>query len=185
MGGVKVNVRERTAIGGIGSPIRGYIEAGNRKLTGDQALWYARSRVQNDDWSRMGRQKCVMNAMVHQLSPQKVVLNMGSIAKSGSMMLDTSIPRQDLNVFMDLALKTKSQPIGSVSLVPPVIYTGNPDFAKVRRLVGDAIETSTGGAQVQKASLVTAKLPLIDVESPGEAKDPRKANQSTDLGESC
>lgn len=185
VGGVTLNVRERTAIGGIGSPIRGYIEAGEQNLSGDKALWYARSRVENDDWSRMGRQKCVMNAMVKQLSPQKVVMNMGKIATSGSMMLDTSIPRQDLNVFMDLALKTKSEPIGSVSLVPPVIYTGNPDFPKVRRLVSDAIETSEGGVQVQKASLVTAKLPLIDVESPAKAKDPRKANQSNDLAAAC
>ena len=92
-------------------------------------------RVENDDWSRMGRQKCVMNAMVRQLNPQKVILNMQDIANSSSAMLHTSIPRQDLNVFMDLALKTKSQPISSVSLVPPVIYTGNPDFDKVRRLV--------------------------------------------------
>lgn len=186
VGGVKVNVRERTAIGGIGSPIRGYIEAGDKVLTGDQALWYARSRVENDDWSRMGRQKCVMTAMVQQLSPQKVVMNMGKIADSSAAMLHTSIPRQDLSAFMDLAIKTKSQPISSVSLVPPVIYTGNPDFAKVRRLVGDAIETSEGGAQVQQAAMVTAKLPLIDVSSPGQpAKDPRKANQSSNLAEAC
>ncbi len=185
VGGVKINVRERTAIGGIGSPIRGYIEAGNRKLSGDHALWYARSRVENDDWSRMGRQKCVMNAMVHQLNPQKVLLNMQDIADSSSAMLHTSIPRQDLNVFMDLALKTKSQPISSVSLVPPVIYTGNPDFDKVRRLVSDAVETSEGRTDVQKAALVTAKLSLIQVGAEAEKKDPRKANRSANLNESC
>lgn len=186
VGGVRVNVRERTAIGGIGSPIRGYIEAGDRKLTGDQALWYSRSRVQNDDWSRMGRQKCVINAMVHQLSPQKVVMNMGRIANSSATMLHTDIPRGDLNVFMDLAIKTKSQPISTVSLVPPAIYTGNPDFAKVRRMIADAVETSEGGEQVQKAALVTASLPAIEVASPSApAKDPRKANQSKNLDESC
>ena len=79
--------RERTAIGGIGSPIRGYIEPGKQKLTGDQALWYSRSRVQNNDFSRMGRQKCVMNAMLQQLSPQKVLLNVGKIADSGKALL--------------------------------------------------------------------------------------------------
>ena len=69
VGGVTINVKERTAIGGIGSPIRGYIPAGTQKLNGDQTLWYARSRVQNDDWSRMGRQKCVMNAMLQAAQP--------------------------------------------------------------------------------------------------------------------
>ncbi|MET1134236.1 MAG: LCP family protein [Aeromicrobium sp.] len=185
VGGVEINVRERTAIGGIGSPIRGYIEAGEQKLSGDKALWYARSRVENDDWSRMGRQKCVMNAMVRQLNPQKVIANMQDIATSSSAMLHTSIPRQDLSVFMDLALKTKSQPISSVSLVPPVIYTGNPDFDKVRRLVSDAVGSSEAREEVQKSALVTAKLPLIEVGGEATKKDPRKANRSADLNESC
>lgn len=185
VGGVRLNVRERTAIGGIGSPIRGYIEAGDQKLSGDQALWYARSRVENDDWSRMGRQKCVMNAMVRQLNPQKVLMNMQDIATSSSAMLHTSIPRQDLNVFMDLALKTRSQPIASVSLVPPVIYTGNPDYDKVRRLVSDAVGTSEVREEVQKSALVTAKLPLPELGGEAQKKDPRKANRSADLDESC
>lgn len=185
VGGVKINVRERTAIGGIGSPIRGYIEAGDQKLSGDKALWYARSRVENDDWSRMGRQKCVMNAMVRQLNPQKVLMNMQDIADSSSAMLHTSIPRQDLNVFMDLALKTKSQPISSVSLVPPVIYTGNPDFPKVRRMVADAVQTSEGRTDVTKAALVTAKLPSLEVGGEAQKKDPRKANRSANLDETC
>ncbi|HPU12805.1 MAG TPA: LCP family protein [Aeromicrobium sp.] len=185
VGGVRLNVRERTAIGGIGSPIRGYIDAGEQKLSGDKALWYARSRVQNDDWSRMGRQKCVMNAMVQQLSPQKVLLNMQDIAESSSAMLHTSIPRQDLNVFMDLALKTKSQPIASVSLVPPVIYTGNPDFNKVRRLIKTAIEKSEGAAALN-APLVAANLPMVEGSGAGSvAKDPKKANQSSNLDQSC
>lgn len=185
VGGVKINVRERTAIGGIGSPIRGYIEAGERKLSGDHALWYARSRVENDDWSRMGRQKCVMNAMVRQLNPQKVIMNMQDIAKSSSAMLHTSIPRQDLNVFMDLALKTKSQPISSVSLVPPVIYTGNPDYDKVRRMIAAAVETSQGDSEIQKSAFATARMPVIEVGTEAEKKDPRKANRSADLSESC
>src|SRR5690606_14239938 len=86
VGGVRINVRERTAIGGIGAPITGYVEAGNRVLTGREALWYARSRVQNDDWSRMGRQKCVMSAMLQQLSPSKVLSNIQAITTSGTAM---------------------------------------------------------------------------------------------------
>ncbi len=94
VGGVRINVQQRTAIGGIGSPIRGWIEAGEQKLTGDQALWYSRSRVQNDDFSRMGRQKCVMNAMLHQLSPQKVLFNVEKIASSSKALLTTNIPQE-------------------------------------------------------------------------------------------
>ncbi len=182
VGGVKINVQERTAIGGIGSPIRGWIESGEQQLTGDQALWYARSRVMNDDWSRMGRQKCVINAMVQQLNPQKVLLNMNEIAKSGSAMVTTSIPRQDMSVFMDLALETRKNPISSVSIVPPLINTADPDYAKVRRLIETGIyESETAGET--RAKLETVTLKAIDLNP--SVKEPKKANQSKDLGSSC
>jgi LCP family protein required for cell wall assembly len=182
VGGVRLNVRERTAIGGIGSPIRGWIEAGEQQLTGDQALWYSRSRVQNDDFSRMGRQKCVMNAMLQQLSPQKVLFNVEKIAKSSKALLTTDIPQQDLDVFIDLALKAKTQKVSTVSLVPPVVYTGNADFPKVRRLVGRAIAKAEGRSTV-KAGITQARLALP--KSTDGVKDPRKANQSSDLGAAC
>jgi len=183
VGGVNVNVQERTAIGGIGSPIRGYIEAGEQKLTGDQALWYSRSRVENDDFSRMGRQKCVMSAMLHQLSPKSVLTNAQAIAESSAEMLSTDIPRQDLATFMDLAIKAKGQKISSVSLVPPVIYTGNPDYKKVRSMVGTAIDKAEGKKKsAAKVGILKAKLTVPDV---SKGKDPKAANQSDDVAASC
>ncbi|MEV7395643.1 LCP family protein [Aeromicrobium sp. NPDC092404] len=182
VGGVRMDVQERTAIGGIGSPIRGWIEAGEQTLTGDQALWYSRSRVQNDDFSRMGRQKCVMNAMLRQLSPQKVLFNVEKIASSSKSLLTTNIPKQDLDVFVDLALKAKTQKISSVSLVPPVIYTGNPDFAKVRRMIDRAIDRAEGRSSVP-SGITKAKLSLPKTGDDG--RDPRKANHSSDLGAAC
>lgn len=182
VGGVTVNVKERTAIGGIGSPIRGWIPAGTHKLTGDQTLWYSRSRVQNDDWSRMGRQKCVMNDMLHQLSPKTVLFNVQKIAESSKALLTTSIPQQDLDVFMDLALKAKTQKVSTVSLVPPVIYTGNPDFAKVRRLV-DAAIAKAEGKSTTKGGIIQASLELPKVDD--GSSDPRKANQTADLDSVC
>ena len=182
VGGVTVNVKERTAIGGIGSPIRGYIEAGKRKLSGDQTLWYSRSRVQNDDWSRMGRQKCVMSDMLHQLSPKKVLLNFSKVASSGKSLLTTNIPRQDIDVFMDLALKAKTKKISTVSLVPPVIFTGNPDFAKVRRIVDSGIAKAEGKT-TSSAGIQSARLSLPKPKD--DANDPRRANQTSDLAATC
>ncbi|MGB9011986.1 MAG: LCP family protein [Aeromicrobium sp.] len=183
VGGVTMNVRQRTAIGGIGSPIRGYIEPGEQQLTGSQALWYARSRVENNDFSRMGRQKCVMTAMLQQLNPKSVLLNAEKIADSSKALLTTDIPQQDLGIFMDLALKAKNEKISSVSLVPPVIYTGNPDYKKVRRLVSKAIDKAEGKSPTKpKSGLLAATLsvPKIDAD-----KDPMKANQSADLSAAC
>lgn len=182
VGGVTIDVKERTAIGGIGSPIRGYIPAGTQKLSGDHALWYARSRVQNDDFSRMGRQKCVMNAMLKQLSPQKVLLNVQKIAESGKALLTTNIPQQDLDVFMNLALKAKSEKMSTVSLVPPLIYTGSPDFDKVRRVIDEAVAKAEGKSTA-KVGITQAALSIPKTDD--KSNDPRKANQSGDLDAAC
>ncbi len=185
VGGVDVNVRERTAIGGIGSPISGYIEKGKQRLDGEHALWFARSRVENDDWSRMGRQKCLMSAMVEQLDPKTVLMNVQKIADSGKALLTTNIPSGDLNVFMDLALKARTQKISSVSLTPPVIYTGNPDYDKVRKIIAESIDKAEGNAPkpygIERASL--EQVSHADPEAP--AKDPRKANQASDVAAAC
>ncbi len=69
VGGLKLNVRDRIPIGGVGGPVTGYIEPGVQRLNGFETLWFARSRESADDYSRMARQKCVMNAMLQQLSP--------------------------------------------------------------------------------------------------------------------
>ena len=55
-------------IGGVGADHR-LDQPRVQTLDGYQTLWYARSRATTDDYSRMARQKCVMNAMLHQLDP--------------------------------------------------------------------------------------------------------------------
>ncbi|MGH3458662.1 LCP family protein [Aeromicrobium sp.] len=181
VGGVTIDVKERTAIGGIGAPIRGWIPAGEQQLDGKETLWYARSRVQNDDWSRMGRQKCVMNAMLQQLSPQKVLLNVEQIADSSKSLLTTDVPAKQLGTFMDLALKARTEKVSTVSLVPPAIFTGNPDYGKVRRMVDKAIARAEGVPV--NVGILDARLSMPDNNQ--EKKDPRKANRTEDLAALC
>ena len=81
VGGVTMNIRQPIAIGPTGHVI-GWIKPGVRKLKGDKLLWYARSRATSDDYSRMARQKCVMNAMLHQVSPTTVIQHFSQIANA-------------------------------------------------------------------------------------------------------
>ncbi len=53
-----------------------------QRLNGFETLWFARSRESADDYSRMARQKCVMNAMLQQLSPGTVVTKFEAIASA-------------------------------------------------------------------------------------------------------
>ena len=144
VGGVRVDVKTRIAMFGHDDAYKNaYIEPGtNEKLNGRQALWFARSRVQSDDYVRMGRQKCLMSAMLSQLSPQKVLFNATKIAKSGQELLSTNIPAKELGQFADLALKSRGEKIATVSLVPPQVDPVRPNFPVIQQMIQKAIDKS-------------------------------------------
>jgi polyisoprenyl-teichoic acid--peptidoglycan teichoic acid transferase len=139
LGGVTVDVPKDIPIGGIGGAITGTIPEGVRELDGYEALWFARSRVADDDYSRMARQKCLMSAMLKQVDPKRVVMKMDDIAAAGKRVFKTSIPASELDTFMELALKARGQPIRTVSFVPPKIETYDPDYDKILEMVDEAI----------------------------------------------
>ena len=114
VGGVELNVRTRIPVGGLGSDVTGYIEPGVRTLDGHDTLWFARAREGSDDYSRMARQKCVMSAMLKQISPQSAVANFEDIAAASSEMISTNLPASELDRFMQLALKARNQRISTV-----------------------------------------------------------------------
>jgi LCP family protein required for cell wall assembly len=189
VGGVTLNVRDSIPIGGIGSKITGRIKPGKRKLNGYQTLWFARSRVEADDYSRMARQKCVMNAMLHQLSPQTVVFNFDKIAKASTALITTDLPKSEVDRFMELALKARNQPVRTVSFVPPMISTGNPDIDKIHDAVKKAIDRSEG-KKSEKLSTKASKPALAPSSgttggSIGSLKEGYAANQATDLSSAC
>ena len=112
-GGVTLNVRDRIPVGLPADSYFRYIEPGTRKLDGLETLWFARARYGSDDYSRMARQKCVMNAMLQQVSPQTALRNFAKIAKASSEMVSTSVPRSEVDRFVELALKAKGQQIAT------------------------------------------------------------------------
>ena len=189
VGGVKLRVRDRIPIGGVGAPITGYIEPGNKKLNGFQTLWFARSRAAADDYSRMARQKCVMSAMLTQLSPETVVTKFEDIAKASESLVSTNLPASQLSTFIPLAMKAKGQKINTVSFVPPQINTGKPDIDKIHKMVKQAIDPPQ-----KKAAKKSTKAPEAPATtshtgstsgSIGNIHDGYAANQSKDLAGSC
>jgi LCP family protein required for cell wall assembly len=143
VGGITLDIGKRVPIGGETSPIKGYIEPGkNVHLDGYHALWFARSRAESSDYDRMARQKCVMSAMLNQLSPSTVLTKFQGIASASKQVVKTDIPAGELGTFTDLALDAKKLPVSSFSAVPPLIHTGDPDFALIRTKVADAIAKS-------------------------------------------
>ena len=82
VGGVELTVRDRIPVGLPHDSFFRYIEPGTRTLDGMDTLWFARAREGSDDYSRMARQKCVMNAMLQQVSPETALRNFEKIAKA-------------------------------------------------------------------------------------------------------
>ncbi|MBC7632013.1 LCP family protein [Aeromicrobium sp.] len=182
VGGVRMNVKTRIAMFGHDDAYKNvYIEPGDQKLNGQKALWYARSRVQSDDYTRMGRQKCLMAAMVDQLSPTKVLTNATKIAKSGKELLSTNIPARELGLFADLALRSRGEKIHTVSIVPPQFDTVTPDFPAIQAAVQKAINTS------EKMPSTTATAPKKSATPTAPEKDSsgREANTTDDLNAAC
>ena len=168
VGGVELNVRQPIPVGLPHEKTFHYIEPGVRTLGGHDTLWFARAREGSDDYSRMARQKCVMGAMLQQVSPQVALSNFEEIAGASSAMVSTDIPRGEVDRFVDLALKARSQKIATLSLVPPMINTANPDIELVHQKVAAAIARAEGQKPVvetaEAADAPAAEAPAADAD---------------------
>jgi hypothetical protein len=136
----------------------------------------------------MARQKCVMNAMLHQLSPQTVVLKFEKIANASKALISTNIPRSEIDHFVSLALKARSQPVRTVSFVPPMIDTAHPDIAKIRRTVQNAIHPKKrvkGAASTKAGSGTKSTGGVMTGGAYGSLHTGYAANQAANLGSAC
>ncbi|MEV7969326.1 LCP family protein [Sphaerisporangium sp. NPDC088356] len=156
IGGLKIRVESDIKWGGhFGTA--GTIKAGYQRLDGEHVLWYGRSRVDSDDFSRMSRQRCVMGALLNQATPSTVLANFGKIATATRHMFRTDIPRDLLEHLVPLALKVKDAKTTSLQFVPPTVWPGAADWLKIRRLTTQALKESELSSGGTLAAGVTAK----------------------------
>jgi LCP family protein required for cell wall assembly len=168
IGGLKIRVDTDVPWGGHYGTA-GTIKAGYQELSGEEALWYGRSRVGSDDFTRMARQRCVIGAFAQQATPAVVLSNFDKIASATKRLASTDIPRDLLEHLAELALKVKDAKITSLQFVPPLVWPGAADWTKIRRETIKSLRQSTQPARRPLAANVTA--------SPG-AKTPA-ATEST------
>lgn len=155
IGGIKIKVEKDIPWGGHYGTA-GTIKAGFQRLSGEEALWYGRSRVVDDDFGRMGRQRCVIAAFAKQATPQKILVNFTHIASAAKRMAQTNIPADLVEHVANLALKVKSARITSLQFVPPEFYTGSPDWPKIRRATAKAVADSNKPARQALAANVSS-----------------------------
>jgi LCP family protein required for cell wall assembly len=153
IGGITVNINYRVPIGGqkgpgYDIPPTGWLEPGpNQVLKGHDALWFARGRYDLDDYLRMERQRCVINAVVKQSTPQKVLANFQAIATAGSKSIQTDVPRNLLPALLKLGTVVKGTPMRSVVFSPgdAGFQSYDPNWKAVRARVQKALKETASG----------------------------------------
>ena len=146
MGGLVLDVPRRLPIGGGTNqatggkyPITGYIEPGVQRLDGYHALWVARSREGSDDYDRMRRQRCVIGAAIDQADPRRMALAFPRLAAAASANVLTDIRQNELDAWVELALRIKDASVLSLPLTDDLITPARPDYEGIRDLVREAL----------------------------------------------
>ncbi len=153
LGGIRLNVNTYIPIGGntdLHIPPKEFIHPGpNQKLDGRSALWYARGRYGSDDFARMDRQRCVINAMIKQANPANVLTRYEDIANASKTLVRTDLPQEVLPAMVDLSLRVKDGNVRSVVFKNGVngFVSANPDYSqmrsRVKKAIGEAKDDST------------------------------------------
>ncbi len=152
VGGVQVNVgSEPIPVGGVtagGTHIKPdrYIPPGIQNLNGEDALWFARSRRNGTDYQRMGRQRCLIQAVINEKSPAEILTRFQSIAAATKDTVYTDMPQQVLPALAVLA--DEGFRLESVAFDPTLpdpngpngtFDTGKPDVPYMQEVVQKAI----------------------------------------------
>ncbi|KRE77356.1 LCP family protein [Arthrobacter sp. Soil763] len=180
MGGIRIKAGGWVPISGEtvdeangihGMPL-GWIPAGENKLDGYHALWYGRSREFVDDYARIARQQCVQQAMLKQLDPATLLSKFEDIVKAGTKVVDSNVSSSQLGSFVDLAMKSKSQPVSRLTIGPPdfdASFSTVPDFAKIHQAVDKLLAPAptAGAAGDPLRGTAAAPGPLSAAGAPG------------------
>ncbi len=175
IGGVTLTVPQDVVFGKYDE---GLVKAGTRKLRGADAMWFARSRTNSDDYTRMGRQRCVLGALLSQSDPATVLSRFNQVALATKELLRTDIPRPMLEHLVPLALKVKNAKVTSVQFVPPLINTGYPDWSRIRAVTAKALRASAVTRRPLTATAAPTTTPKTAAER-GPTRTPRPGTSTT------
>jgi polyisoprenyl-teichoic acid--peptidoglycan teichoic acid transferase len=178
LGGITVNINTYIPVGGntdLGIPPEDYLKPGpNQHLNGRDALWFARGRYGSDDYARMDRQRCVINAIIKQANPTTMLTRYEDIAKAGRDIVRTDLPREVLPIMVDLSWRVKEGNLRSIVFKngDDGFSSPNPDFGLIRRRVKAAL----GETQATSTPAPTTPKP---------SKRPRAKTESEDINRTC
>ncbi|MFC5178483.1 LCP family protein [Nocardioides taihuensis] len=152
IGGVTVNINEPVAIKGStdrGVPPVAWLQPGpDQHLDGYHALWFARGRYGSDDYERMNRQRCMIDALIDASDPVTLIRNYQDLAEVGKQIVVTDLPQEVLPAFSQLAWKVKDAKVKSVVFEASDRFnSASPDFTWMRDVVQRNLSDEPGAHQ--------------------------------------
>jgi LCP family protein required for cell wall assembly len=182
MGGVTVNINVPIPIGGntdLGIPPDDYLQPGpDQRLDGFEALWYSRGRYGSDDYQRMERQRCMIDAIIGEVKPWTLLRRYQDLAATGKQIMRTDIPSELMPAFVDLALEVKGAPVRSVVFRSSArFWPADPDFDWMQAVVRKALAPRDrslpegGEPPATPAPSTSASASAVPTPDPGDAVD--------------
>ena len=116
------------------------IGPGEVQLDGTLALGYVRSRAADSDYSRMSRQRHLLEQLAEQTSGSEVLDKFPRIAAVMKESVRTSLSTDEFAFLAD-RLRSGVNIQESVGLLPPFVNPGNPDWPAIAGLI-DALQNA-------------------------------------------
>ncbi|NNE13055.1 MAG: LCP family protein [Ilumatobacter sp.] len=139
LGGVTVRLTRSVPMPGNvpGAPTQypDRIGPGVVEMDGTTALGYVRSRKDDNDYRRAGRQRDLLAALATQVSWSDVATSFGDVAAAVGGTLSTSLTPDELADTLSV-IGGETAIVESVGLVPPLVRVTRPDFQEMAEIVG-------------------------------------------------
>lgn len=138
------------------------IEAGEQHLDGDHALAYARARYGSSDYTRMGRQRCILASMASDVDPLTLLPRFANLLDVVESSMSTDIPVELLPELLRLAPRVEPGNVRVVGFDPTwnVGRTADghaiPDIERIRQTVVQMIEDPISAEDLGVASAESA-----------------------------
>jgi LCP family protein required for cell wall assembly len=117
--------------------VKVFIRAGKQHMDGHKALIYARSRHQDSDYGRMGRQQLVISAIGKKLLKEGLVDKLPKLLKIAKDNLWTNLKTDDLPALAQLAEQADLKGMQQMRFIPPTYreYLDRASITRIRSVV--------------------------------------------------
>jgi LytR_cpsA_psr family len=116
-------------------------------MNGAMALAFSRTREHDSDYARMLRQRCLLAAVAHGISPTDLATNYLALASAVEDAFRSDIPRDQLGELVGVFAKMNLDQVRGLALIPPVVQSARPNIAKVRDLVSRALDPASAARE--------------------------------------